>query len=113
MVQAMDLGGFGNASGGRPGSGGARGIASCADACISGIQNDSGTSAAPQQAMPALQQLPPHRVTTPAGALDESRVALTATACFAAGCSSRHISAARGSADVGPADAGSEDVDAA
>jgi hypothetical protein len=83
--QATDLGGLGNASGGRPGNGGARGIPSCADIRRSGIQNDSGASAAPQQAMPAPppQQLLPHGVTTPVADFAESRVALTAIALAA------------------------------
>jgi hypothetical protein len=96
----MDLGGFGNASGGRPGKGGARGIPSCADACRSGIQNDSGASAAPQQAMPAplLQQLPPHGATPPAAVFAEPRGVLSAATLAAARCSCARMSAARVSA---------------
>ena len=77
----MDLGGLGNASGGSPGNGGARGIASDAETCNSGIQNGSGASAAPQQAMPAAspQQLPPQAVRTPAAPVAELRAVLRAT----------------------------------
>jgi hypothetical protein len=101
-VQAMDLGGLGNASGERPGSGGARGIANCTDACRKGIQNDSGTSAAPQQAMPAplLQQLPPHGVTPPAAVFAEPRAVLSALALAAARCSCARTSGDAGTACV-------------
>jgi hypothetical protein len=99
-VQATDLGGLGNASGGRPDNGGARGIPSCSDACTSGIEIASDASAAPQQAMPALQQLPPHRVVTPAGALDESGVALKTACCSCVRMSAARVSAAHVSGDV-------------
>ena len=77
----MDLGGLGNASGGSPGNGGARGIASDVETCNSGIQNGSGASAAPQQAMPAAspQQLPPQAVRTPAAPVAELRAVLRTT----------------------------------
>lgn len=110
-IQAMDLGGLGNASAGRPGNGGARGIPSCVDACGNGIQSNSGASAAPQQAMPAppLQQPPLHRGAPPAS-VGESRVALSKVA--RADCSCARASAARTSADGDSDVVASDDVDA-